>query len=167
MGRVTRYLLMLRHAEAEASRPGHRDLQRRLTEHGLAQAADVGRWLTERHRVDAVLCSPAIRTRETLAELGVGATAEFPEWLYNGGGDEILTGIRGLDPSVNTALVVGHAPGVPAVVYDLTDPENSDQEAVRAVESRYPAATLAVLRVDEEWAELTWGALIEVSLPTA
>ena len=157
---------MLRHAEAEASRPGHRDVQRRLTEHGLAQAAAVGRWLAERHRVDAVLCSPAVRTRETLAELGVGAAAEFPEWLYNAGGEEILTGIRGLDPRIESALVVGHAPGVPAVVYDLTDPESSEPEAVRAVESRYPAATLAVLRLTEEWAELTWAALIEVSLPT-
>ena len=77
---TTRYLLMLRHAEAEATRPGHRDLQRRLTEHGLAQAAAAGHWLTEHYRVDAVLCSPAIRTRETLAELGVGAPAEFPDW---------------------------------------------------------------------------------------
>ena len=161
---TTRYLLMLRHAEAEAARPGHRDLQRRLTEHGLAQAAAAGRWLSEHYRVDAVLCSPAIRTRETLAELGVGAPAEFPDWLYNAGGDEILAGIRGFDPSVGTALVVGHAPGVPAVVYDLTDPESSDPAAMATVESRFPTATVAVLRIDEDWAELSWAALIEVRL---
>jgi phosphohistidine phosphatase len=161
---MTRYLLMLRHADAEAARPGHRDLQRRLTDRGLAQAAAAGRWLGEHYRVDAVLCSPAVRTRETLAELGVGAPAEFPEWLYNAGGEEILSGIRRFDPSVGTALVVGHAPGVPAVVYDLTDPENSDPAAVATVESRFPTSTVAVLRVDEELAELTWAALIEVRL---
>jgi phosphohistidine phosphatase len=161
---VTRYLLMLRHAEAEASGPGHRDLQRRLTDRGLAQAAAAGRWLAQHYRVDAVLCSPAVRTRETLAELGVGAAAEFPEWLYNAGGEEILTGIRNFDPNVETALVVGHAPGVPAVVYDLTDPESSDPAAVAMVESRFPAATVAVLRVDEEWAELSWAALIQVRM---
>ena len=159
---MTRYLLMLRHADAEAARPGHRDLQRRLTDRGLSQAAAAGRWLAEHYRVDAVLCSPAIRARETLAELGVGAPADFPDWLYNAGGDQILSGVRGFDPSVGTALVVGHAPGVPALVYDLIDPESSDPAAVAMVESRFPTATVAVLRIDEEWAELTWAALIEV-----
>lgn len=163
---MTRYLLMLRHAETEAVRPGHRDIERRLTERGLAQAAGVGRWLDGRYRVDAVLCSPAVRARETLAELGVGGPADFPAWLYNAGGDDILTGIRAFDPTVRTALVVGHAPGVPAVVYDLTDPETSDPVAVATVESRYPAATISVLRVETDWADLTWAALIDVLPPS-
>lgn len=162
---MTRYLLMLRHADTEATRPGHRDIERQLTERGLAQAAAVGRWLAEHHRVDFVLCSPAVRTRETLAELGLGAPAEFPEWLYNAGGEEILTGIGELGANVRTALVVGHAPAVPAVVYDLTDPESSDPGAVATVATRYSAGTLAVLRVEEEWADLTWAALVEVQLP--
>src|SRR6478735_12370288 len=122
---MTRYLLMLRHADAEAARPGHRDLQRRLTDRGLAQAAAAGRWLADHYRIDAVLCSPATRTRETLAELGVGAPAEFPEWLYNAGGDTILAGIRALDAAVGTALVIGHAPGIPAAVSELADPDSS------------------------------------------
>lgn len=163
---MTRHLVLMRHAESESVRPGHRDIQRQLTPAGLAEAAAAGRWLAERHRVDAVLCSPATRARETLAELGVGGEAEFPGWLYDAGGDTILAGIRKLDPTASTALLVGHAPGVPAVVYELTDPDSSEAAVLRAVESRYPAGTLAVLRIEQEWSELTWGALIEVRLPS-
>jgi phosphohistidine phosphatase len=163
---VTRHLLMLRHAETEAVRPGHRDIDRQLTTAGLAQAAAVGRWLGGRYPIEAVLCSPATRARETLAELGVGAPAAFPDWLYNAGGDQILDGIRELSSVVEAALVVGHAPGVPAVVHDLIDAEASDEAAVAAIASRFPAGTLAVLRVEEEWANLTWAALVEVRLPS-
>jgi phosphohistidine phosphatase len=162
---MSRLLLMLRHAEAEEMRPGHHDRQRQLTTAGLAEAAAVGRWLEQRYRVNAVLCSPAARARETLAELGVGATGEFPDWLYNAGGDTILNGIREFDPAVGTALVVGHAPGVPAVVHELADAETSDPTALDAVESRFPSATLAVLRVTQPWAELNWAALVHVRLP--
>lgn len=162
---MTRHLLMMRHADTEAVRPGHRDIHRQLTPRGLRDAAAAGRWLEDRHRVDAVLCSPAARTRETLAELGIGAPAEFPEWLYDAGGEDILRGLRELDPLVGTALVVGHAPAVPAVVHDLTDPEESEPEALRSIQSRYPAGTVAVLRVEEAWAELTWAALVAVRLP--
>ena len=162
---MTRHLLMLRHAETEPVRPGHRDIDRQLTATGLAQAAALGRWLGGRYSVEAVLCSPATRARETLAELGVGAPAAFPDWLYNAGGDQILDGIREHSPVVETALVVGDAPAVPAVVHDLIDAEASDAAAVAAIDSRFPAGTLAVLRVEEEWADLTWAALIGVRLP--
>jgi phosphohistidine phosphatase len=161
---MTRHLLMLRHAETEAARPGRRDIERQLTATGLAQAAAVGHWLNGRYSIEAVLCSPATRTPETLAELGVGAPATFPEWLYNAGGDDILAGIRELGATVQTALVVGHAPGVPAVVHDLIDAEASAAAAVATIESRFPAGTIAVLRVEEDWADLSWAALIEVRL---
>lgn len=162
---MSRHLILLRHADAEAARPGRRDIERQLSPAGLDQAAAAGRWLQERHRPDVVLCSPATRTRETLAELGVGAPAEFPDWLYDAGGETIVAGIRELDPSARTALVVGHAPGVPAALHELTDPETSDPEAVRQVASRFPAGTLAILRVDQDWAEVSWGALVAVRLP--
>jgi phosphohistidine phosphatase len=162
---VTRYLLMLRHADTEAMRPGRRDIERQLTPTGLAQAAALGHWLGAGYTVDAVLCSPATRARETLAELGVGAAAEFPDWLYNAGGDTIVEGVREFDPAVRTALVVGHAPGIPAAVHDLTDPEASAPAALRAIESRFPAGTLAVLGVEDDWADLTWAALTDVRLP--
>jgi phosphohistidine phosphatase len=161
---MSRHLVLMRHAETEPARPGRRDLDRRLTETGLAQAAAAGRWLKDRYPVDAILCSPAVRTRETLAELGVGSTAEFPDWLYDAGGDTILDGIRRLPEPAGTALVVGHAPGVPAVAHELADPGSSDPAALAVIAERFPAGTLCVLRVDHEWADLTKAVLTSVRL---
>ena len=162
---MSRILLLMRHAETETGRPGHRDLDRRLTEAGLAQAAAAGRWLRDRYLVDAVLCSPSVRTRETLAELGVGGTADFPDWLYNAGGDTVLDGIRGLPEPARTALVVGHAPSIPAVAHELADPGPSDPAALAVIASRFPAGTLCVLEVEHGWAGLSAAALIDVRLP--
>jgi phosphohistidine phosphatase len=162
---MSRILLLMRHAETETARPGHRDLDRRLTETGLAQAAAAGHWLRARYPVDTVLCSPSVRTRETLAELGVGGTAEFPDWLYNAGGDTILEGIRGLPEPARTALVIGHAPGIPAVAHELADPVSSAPAALTVIASRFPAGTLCVLRVERDWAESGAATLLDVRLP--
>ena len=45
--------------------------------------------------VDAVVCSTALRTRQTLAATGVGAPTRFAEELYGGGIDDILDADRG------------------------------------------------------------------------
>ena len=161
---MSRHLVLMRHAETEPARPGRHDLDRRLTETGLAQAAAAGRWLKDRYPVDAILCSPSVRTRETLAELGVGGTPEFPDWLYDAGGDTILGGIRGLPAGTQTALVLGHAPGIPALAHELADPAMSDPEAVTVIDSRFPAGTLCVYTVEQEWTELGRAALVVVRL---
>ncbi len=162
---MSRHLVLMRHAETEPARPGHRDLDRRLTETGLAQAAAAGRWLTDRYPVDAILCSPAVRTRETLAELGVGGTAEFPDWLYDAGGDTILDGIRGLPSRYADRARVGHAPGIPAVAHELADPaivRSGSRDGHRRAASR-PARS-ACYTVEQEWTELGRAALVVVRL---
>lgn len=161
---MSRHLVLMRHAETEPARPGHRDRDRRLTETGLGQAAAAGRWLKDRYPVDAILCSPAVRTRQTLAELGVGGTAEFPDWLYDAGGDTILAGLHDLPDTTRTALVVGHAPGVPAVVHELADLGGSDPAAMNAIADRFPAGTLCLLEIDQQWAALTKALLTAVRL---
>lgn len=163
---MAKTLLLLRHAQAEDTRPGHRDAHRQLTATGREQAAAVGRWLAEHHRVDAVLCSPAVRARETLAELGTGAPAEERDELYDAGSDTIAALIRELPAEVGTALVVGHAPGIPALARDLADPDRSDPAALAVLGSRFPAAALAVLEFEGEWGDLATAALSGLRLPT-
>jgi phosphohistidine phosphatase SixA len=50
-----------------------------------------------------------------------------------------------LNKLLPVALLVGHAPGAPEVVYELTDQTTSTPESVSAIESRFPAAALAQL----------------------
>ncbi|HEU5486341.1 MAG TPA: histidine phosphatase family protein [Microlunatus sp.] len=153
----TRTLLLLRHAEAEATRPGFRDRDRRLTERGNEQAANVGETIrTAAWSVDHVLCSPAVRVQETLSGLGLAEDVEVEvvESLFDAGSDSIIELIRALPDDVRCALVVGHAPGVPGVLAELTDPATADPAAWSVVESRFPTATLAALTVDD-WSELS------------
>jgi Histidine phosphatase superfamily (branch 1) len=89
----TRTLLLLRHAEAEETRPGSRDRDRRLSERGREQAAAVGETIRSAGwAVDHVLCSPAERVRETVAglELPEDVEVEVVDALYDAGSDNII-----------------------------------------------------------------------------
>ena len=161
-----RTLLLLRHAQTEDSRPGFDDYGRRLTADGRLQALAVGEFLHgSALQVQAVLCSPAVRARQTLEALRLGVAAETPDALYNAGADDILALVRELPDAVRTALVVGHAPGLPALAQDLADPEASDADALTTLGSRFPAGALAVLGFDGSWSELGSAALVLVRLP--
>lgn len=165
MGRRT--LLLLRHAEAGDPPPGGRDPDRRLTPTGEEQARAVGPALAG-VAVDAVLCSSSARTRQTLALLGLAVDPERVDVsgdYYNAGADTLVTALREVDPGCRTALLVGHAPGLPSVAYELADPDTSDPAALAAIDGRFPVATLARLEFDGEWADLEAAALVEVRLP--
>jgi phosphohistidine phosphatase len=161
-----RTLLLLRHATTESARPGHHDRDRRLTEVGEREAAAVGdRLRADGVRVDLVLCSPATRTRQTVEGLGLAAPTVVTDQLYDAGGDEIVDLLRETDDTVDHLLVVAHAPGLPAVVHDLVDPEGSDAVALAIVGRRFPAGTLATLGVEGSWADLHRAVLLAVDLP--
>lgn len=161
---VRRTVLLLRHAQTEDSRPGGRDDDRRLTTDGEAQARAVGAALTALP-VDAVLCSSAVRTRQTFELLEVGIAAQDVDVsrdYYNAGSDTLLAALRALNDDYRCVLLVGHAPGLPSVAYELADPESSDPAALAAIDGRFPVATLARLEFIGAWAELETAALVDV-----
>ncbi len=178
-----RTLILMRHATA-----GHqgatRDHDRPLTERGRLEATDAGRWLhASLPAVDAVLCSTATRTRQTLAAAGIQAPVDYRDELYGGGVNDIFELLAGVPSSAGTVLVIGHAPGIPATAATLaesarhtgtendTEASGSDpgsasdtgEEALR----RFPAATVAVLSVAAPWSDIAdAGAdLVTVRLP--
>ena len=126
-----RTLILMRHATA-----GHqgatRDHDRPLTEHGRREAAAAGRWiLASLPAVDAVLCSTATRTRQTLAASGIPAPVSYQERLYGGGIDDIVELLHQLPSTADTVLVIGHAPGIPAAAAALVDVATSARSAGR------------------------------------
>jgi phosphohistidine phosphatase len=166
-----RTLLVLRHAQTEDMRPGSRDSERRLTPDGERDALEVGDYLrTSGIRVDTVICSSAARARQTLDLLKLGDQlrpdrVEMADRFYNAGTDTLINAVRELPDDCSVALLVGHAPGAPGVVYEMTDPAISAPEAVRAIESRFPAAALAQLEFDGDWSGLDSGSLVSVRMP--
>jgi phosphohistidine phosphatase len=161
---ATRTLLLLRHASAEDARPGARDSERRLTDHGREQAAALGRWLARLPEIDAAICSTAVRARETLDRCAPSAPADYVGALYNAGADTIIELVRALPDQVQCVLVVGHAPGIPGAAFELADPQHSDPAALAALD-RYPAATLAVLTFHGTWPDLVTARLSAVRYP--
>lgn len=119
---MSREIVILRHAQAQPPATGQADAARELSEHGRAEAAAVRRWFSEHGlQFDAVLCSPAIRARQTLdAVIGEGAAnARIEPRIYEatpGTLIDVLDTVR-----VGRVLLVGHNPGLEQLVALLTE----------------------------------------------
>jgi phosphohistidine phosphatase len=123
----SRRLVVVRHAKS-AWPDDVPDAQRPLNKRGRRDAPAAGRWLRDRvGHVDAVVCSPAARTRETwaliAAELDGAADPIFDERVYAATAQTLLAVVRGLSDDVGSALLVGHNPGVADLVTALSGEE--------------------------------------------
>ena len=168
-----RTLLVLRHAKTEDVQPGSKDSERRLTPDGERHALEVGDYLRAQGiTVDAVLCSSAVRAQQTLELLKLDDQllqdrVEIADRFYNAGADTLINAVHELPDDCHVALLVGHAPGAPGVVYELTDAATSTPDAVGAIDGRFPAAALARLEFDGDWSGLELGSLVAVRMPGA
>jgi len=169
---TARTLVLSRHAKAEPSAAS--DHERELSAQGHRDAAAVGHWLAAAgHSFGAVVCSTSTRTRQTWSDIHAsGVAAEkvrFDERLYDGDPGTLLEVLAEIPERVRNLLVVGHAPTIPELADLLANPEASDKAAVTALRSSFPSGCVAVLTVEEPWAELAPGSatLIEVTTPRA
>ena len=109
-------LFLVRHAEAAAGEP---DALRPLTPAGRALARTLGEQLAA-EQLDAVLCSPLLRARETADEIARAANlaAEVDERLAPGANaDAVREAVAGRGESV---VAVGHQPDCSEILLDLT-----------------------------------------------
>lgn len=152
-------LLLMRHARATWASPGVRDFDRPLDAEGRAEAASIGAAMARRAlRPDVVLCSPAVRTVETLIGLGDIATASrmiHPRRLYDGGASDYIEEIAGVRDA-ETTLLIGHNPMMEAVATALAG--NGDEAARRSLASGFPTGALAMLRFETPFAGIERGA---------
>jgi phosphohistidine phosphatase SixA len=114
-----RDIFLLRHAHAEAQAAGQSDFDRPLSELGARQAALTADWLSTRLAPGTrVLCSPSVRTQQTLGALqdkldGLNVQVEASIYEANPGALLMLLD-REFDAS--TLLLVGHNPGLESAV---------------------------------------------------
>ncbi|MGV1008275.1 MAG: SixA phosphatase family protein [Dermatophilaceae bacterium] len=147
-------LILVRHSKAEQNMAVD-DHDRQLTEGGRRDARAVGAWLKAESIVcDLVICSTSVRTRQTWDEaVRGGAHTEFVEYrrgVYTGGPAGVLTSIRDDAGDLDTVLIVGHAPTMPAVASILSDGEGSAQ-AHQAMADGFPTSGIALLRYAGDW----------------
>ncbi|WP_370315759.1 SixA phosphatase family protein [Roseivivax marinus] len=155
---MTRRLIVMRHAKSDWSR-GLSDHARPLNERGRRSADALGTWMRETaHAPDQVLCSSAVRTRETLDRLALpDAAVRFEEALYLAEADGVLRVLR--HAKGQCVMVLGHNPGLQEfaariVAAPIAHPRAGD----------YPTGATLVADLDiEDWTDLDWGAARTVS----
>ncbi|MEK1889731.1 MAG: histidine phosphatase family protein [Phyllobacterium sp.] len=154
-------VFLLRHAKAVWPSPGQKDFDRALDVTGIEAAKVVGEELRRSGlRPEIVLCSPAIRARQTLEYLALQPpfVLEDAEKLYSAGPDAYLLSIRmsGLEhETANSVMLVGHNPMMEELAIALIDHENSP--AHPDLVSGFPTAGLAVINFDTPLAEIRPG----------
>ncbi|MCP3987116.1 MAG: histidine phosphatase family protein [bacterium] len=151
----TKRLLVWRHAKARAAEPHQSDAERPLAPVGAQAAA----WMAETFLADPpdlVLCSPAVRARQTLdaAEAiwaGAAPVRVEPD-LYLAEPRELLERIGRIGVETGSVLVVGHQPGLGELVSLLA--EDGDPAALTTFARGFKTAALAELRLDiRSWRE--------------
>ena len=132
-----RRLVLLRHAKS-AWPDGAADQERPLTDRGRRDAGAAGRWLRAHvDRLDAVVLSPAERTRQTWAlvapELVDPPEAALDERIYAAMPSELLDVVHDLPDAATSALLIGHNPGMEDLVELLSGQEPGMSTASLAV----------------------------------
>jgi phosphohistidine phosphatase len=146
-----RRLVVVRHAKSDWP-DGVPDLDRPLAARGRGDAAVLGRWLgAEVGPIDLVLCSPAVRARQTwelvAAELDPAPAVRADERLYDASAADLLAIVRDLPAGVQTAALVGHNPAMS----DLAGQLSGESFELKT-------AAVAVLRWPGTWADAAPGA---------
>ncbi len=151
-------LILMRHAKSGWAAPGMDDHDRALNKHGRSAAPVMARWLEARSlRPGKVLCSPSRRTRETAALMRDAVPGlpdpELPAALYHAGPGTLLEHLRRLPKGGDGVLVIGHEPGLSALLRML-DGRGAASERRRAY-GQFPTAAVAVLEADiGDWRDL-------------
>ncbi|NLI62053.1 MAG: histidine phosphatase family protein [Methanosarcinaceae archaeon] len=116
-------LYLLRHAKSSWEDPFLRDYDRPLNKRGRRQAKAMGKYFQEKgFDIDLILCSGALRTRQTLEILleyyDYEEEIEFRDEIYAASVSALKNLI--LEANVNSLLVIGHNPELNMLADDLT-----------------------------------------------
>ncbi|WP_035839084.1 SixA phosphatase family protein [Kitasatospora azatica] len=158
----SRRLVVLRHAKS-AWPEGVGDRDRPLAARGLRDAPAAGRWLrTAGCGPDAVVCSPARRTRQTwdlvAAELDAVPAVTFDERVYGASLPVLLDVLHETLEQVRCLLLVGHFPGVQELALALARDALGD--ARERMSAKFPTSALAALAMSDRWDQVGEGSAV-------
>ncbi len=137
---MSREIVILRHAHAEPPAPGQGDFERKLSVRGRREAEAVRDWVRQHALAfDAILCSPAARTRQTLDIVVPDADARYDERIYEASPGELIDVLESA-PGAVRILLVGHNPGLEQLLGLLTEGRSDDARGL-------PTAGVACLLV--------------------
>lgn len=155
---MTLRLILTRHAKSSWDDPALPDHDRPLNARGRHAAALIGGWLASRGDTpDEVLCSDAVRTRETWDRMAPALAPAEPVLrltgtLYHAGPDVMLAVLRGATRPV--VMMLGHNPGISEFAERIVARPPPGPEF-----RRYPTgATLVATFEGDDWGAVRFGA---------
>jgi phosphohistidine phosphatase len=143
-------LLIMRHAKSSWKDSSIADHERPLKKRGLKDAVEIGKILKHKGLVpDKILSSDAVRAADTATVVadksGYKKEVEFTGRLYMAEGSAIMDIIQSQPDSIKTLMVIGHNPGMEALVQLLS----------RKIES-LTTANVAYFQADvKKWKDLS------------
>ena len=149
---MQRTLYLLRHAKSSWKDASMRDFDRPLKGRGRDAAKQIGKRLAdEKPRAEVVVCSPAVRTRETadivLKHAHLKVDLIFNERIYEASLRDLLHVVSEIPDDKQTAMMIGHNPGFEELVAFLSGEHR-----------RMPTCGLAKIRLDDEsWKDVRAG----------
>ena len=143
-----RTLYLLRHAKSSWKDASLSDFERPLKRRGREAAELVGERLAQEKLKNPVLiCSPAVRTRET-AELVLKSSKlrveeRWDERIYEASLRDLLQVVSDIPDDKKVAIIIGHNPGFEELLAFLTGESR-----------RMPTAALAKILFDVSWKDI-------------
>jgi phosphohistidine phosphatase len=143
-----RTLYLLRHAKSSWKDASLSDFERPLKRRGREAAQQIGERLAQEKLKNPVLiCSPAVRTRET-AELVLKSSKlrveeRWDERIYEASLRDLLQVVTEIPEDKKVVILIGHNPGFEELLAFLTG------ESLRM-----PTAALAKIKFDVSWKEI-------------
>jgi len=149
-------LILIRHAKSSWEFGGLTDHERPLNDRGIRSCQHVAAWLdTQSYTPDEVLCSTAVRCRETheriAAHMGLTAPVHHLQNLYHASAESLLACLRSAEGE--TIMMLAHNPGIgdfAALIHAHPLPQTPQF-------SLYPTAATTVMDFEiSNWTEAAW-----------
>lgn len=152
-------LYLLRHGMAMMAQ-GNDDFARGLAPKGKEDALALGKVMkAEGYVPGRILCSPAVRTKQTLEAVNASLEiqeVQYPKTFYNGGAGELLHHIQQSDDHETALLVVAHNPGIHQLTVLLSG--QGPESMIQRLATGFAPGTLAVLSCScENWQDIQPG----------
>jgi len=145
-------LYLMRHAKSSWENAGIADFDRPLNDRGIRAAVFMGSLARERSLLpEMIVCSTAERARQTqelfCAAAGFDGVAATDIGIYEAPAGRLVEIISALDDRYDSAMLIGHNPGMEGLIYYLT-----------SVVEPMPTAAIAIIELNnEKWSDIGTG----------
>lgn len=156
-------LVLMRHAKSSWGTPGLTDSDRPLSPRGIRAMPRVMHALVQGGIVpDRIICSTALRTRQTLAlaleQWTDDMRIDMTRAVYEADANDLLELARAATAgdAPQTLAIIGHNAAMEDLAIALAGP-NSDNAALERIKMKYPTAAVAIF--EGEWPDLKSGGM--------